>query len=140
MITRRMFVQVGASFGVLWAKMVQAMEPVKLPVLPVLPVPDTPDKELLWGQDLLWGTYGKDGKQGLRIVSLGNCCTDHLLSIIGTQRMHPDYARAIADIIKHRLRHGNDPVETHGHSKIVTQEEFERIVGERYTKITGRRA
>jgi hypothetical protein len=44
---------------------------------------DSPFKDIV--ANLLWGTYGKDGKQPFRWKPLCECDTDHLKAILDTQ-------------------------------------------------------
>lgn len=50
----------------------------------------------------MWGTYGKSGKDPLRWVRLVDCSTDHLQSILKTQRLSSDYFFLIWSILKDR--------------------------------------
>lgn len=56
------------------------------------------------GADLLWGTYGKSGKETLRAVKLGDCETDHLQAILRTESWHltVQYDQAIRRILVSR--------------------------------------
>ena len=53
-------------------------------------------------EDLLWGTYGKNGDQPLRWVRLGDCETAHLEAILRTQNPQPLYSVAICHILQDR--------------------------------------
>lgn len=61
------------------------------------------------GADLLWGTYGKSGKEPLREVKLGDCETDHLQAILRTESWHltVQYDQAIRRIL---LSRGVEPL------------------------------
>lgn len=56
------------------------------------------------GADLPWGTYGKDQKQPLIEVKLGDCETDHLQAILRTESWHlsVEYDQAIRRILQSR--------------------------------------
>ncbi len=56
------------------------------------------------GSNLLWGTYGKSGKEPFREVKLKDCETDHLQAILRTESWHlPDnYDQAIRRILASR--------------------------------------
>lgn len=56
------------------------------------------------GSDLLWGTYGKSGKEPLKWVKLGDCDTEHLQNILRTQA-HVYAPSPVADVIKRILIH-----------------------------------
>ena len=76
-MNRRMFLMVTTA--------ITALRGVILPVAKAAPVE---------GADLLWGTYGKSGKEPLKWVKLGDCETEHLQAILRTQPQlywdHPD--------------------------------------------------
>jgi len=74
-MNRRMFLMVTTA--------ITALKGVILPVAKAAPVE---------GADLLWGTYGKSGKEPLKWVKLGDCETEHLQAILRTQpQIHWDY-------------------------------------------------
>jgi hypothetical protein len=54
------------------------------------------------GADLLWGTYGKSGKEPLKWKKLGECDTDHLQAILDTQPLTETYKTAIQNILQSR--------------------------------------
>ncbi len=54
-------------------------------------------------QDMVWGTYGKDGKQPLKWVFLRECTTDHLKAILKTQKgISPRTKEVIETILRRR--------------------------------------
>ena len=67
--------------------------------LQLRPAPLNPN----WSQ-LMWGTYGKSGKEPLRSLPLTECETDHLQAILRTERWHltDEYDDAICGILRHR--------------------------------------
>jgi hypothetical protein len=56
------------------------------------------------GADLLWGTYGKSGKESLKWKKLGDCDTDHLQAILDTQPLTDQYKIAIEGILNSRQK------------------------------------
>lgn len=52
---------------------------------------------------LIWGTYGKDGKQPLRYLPLTERDSDHLNAILmNVPLLHPLYERVIRHLLKER--------------------------------------
>jgi len=63
------------------------------------------DESSIEGSDMLWGTYGKSGKERLRWVMLRDCETDHLQAILRTQPhvyWMPHVLKAIREILTFR--------------------------------------
>lgn len=48
---------------------------------------DDPHKDIR--EAVTWGTYGKDGKQPLRYVTIKEMTAEHILAVINTQRLAP---------------------------------------------------
>lgn len=63
------------------------------------------EKSLLWhAERLVWGTYGKSGKEPLKYVRLGDRDGDHLRAILTTESWHigRNYLTAIHMILADR--------------------------------------
>lgn len=63
------------------------------------------DKEPLSAikEKLLWGTYGKSGKEPFKYVLLDNCETEHLQKILEQENIGALYKKVILSILKDRL-------------------------------------
>ena len=63
------------------------------------------DREPLYAikEKLLWGTYGKSGKEPFKYVLLKNCETDHLQKILEQKNIGALYKKVILSILKDRL-------------------------------------
>lgn len=54
-----------------------------------------------------WGTYGKNGDEPLRYVRLVDCSTEHLMSILRTERqIEENYVTIIKEILSDRKVNG----------------------------------
>jgi len=54
-------------------------------------------------KDLPWGTHGKDGRSPVKWVTLGRCQTEHLQTILRTQKqITAEYKAAIVSILLDR--------------------------------------
>ena len=57
----------------------------------------------VYGEDFIWGTFGKDGKSPFKWVRLGECSNEHLEAILRTQhQISDDYRKAINSILEYR--------------------------------------
>ena len=54
-------------------------------------------------EKLLWGTFGKSGKEPLKYVLLKNCETSHLEKILEQKNIGALYKKVILSILKDRL-------------------------------------
>ncbi len=99
-LSRRLFLQIASLvtfFGV-------PKNPI--PVLDPKPLtPSFPLPKATAHPQLMWGTYGKSGKQPLKVVQLGACSTEHLYAILKTQwQISNEYRAAIWDILNIRCK------------------------------------
>ena len=75
------------------------------------------------GANLLWGTFGKSGREPMSIVRLGDCADDHLQAILDTQSLLVHYRQSILDIQEYRSKNGLTVKET-----FVDQKKINRLV------------
>jgi len=71
---------------------------------PIIPIVNA-DESSVEGSDILWGTFGKNGKEPLRWVKIMDCETDYLQAILRTQShvyLNGPLLKSIQNILKFR--------------------------------------
>lgn len=59
-------------------------------------------------ENCTWGSYGKDGKQPLKVLRLCDMETDHIQACLdNVPSMHPHYKQAFKDELEHRVNFPN---------------------------------